>query len=270
MGSLRKSLHLGLDCRRPIGVLPLSLVERRLCVVDRLLLPLAFLLPSGVFPRLFAPPGGILGIGPQRPSRRCDRGPDTAETSFGNSAPRAAYLLPSLRADRRNPDRRKFLVTPKYGKDVESRFLERLKYIPSQTEVLSPSTLGRWLADKANSGAIRGYVCPVLFPLDALFLIGLGVLLGLASVSLGTRLEFLSHVPAWVWWVFPLLYMASDLAEDATIAAILMSPARLTEASFKNLSALTGIKLTTVALAIGQVGFLAALNGLLLLMPKPV
>jgi hypothetical protein len=66
--------------------------------------------------------------------------------------------------------------------------------------------------------------------------------------------------------------MASDLAEDATIAAIFTSPARLTEASFGPLSALTGIKLTTVALAIGQVGFLAALNGLLFLfpMPKPV
>ena len=29
-----------------------------------------------------APPGRILGIGPQRPSRRCDRGPAAAATSF--------------------------------------------------------------------------------------------------------------------------------------------------------------------------------------------
>src|SRR5450631_683850 len=55
----------------------------------------------------------------------------------------------------------KFFVTPKYGRDVEGRFLERLQYIPSQTEVLSSATLGRWLADKANAPAIRGYVFPV-------------------------------------------------------------------------------------------------------------
>ena len=53
-----------------------------------------------------SPPGGILGIGPQRPSRRCDRSPAAAATSFRDSAPRAAHLLPPLRADRRNPDRR--------------------------------------------------------------------------------------------------------------------------------------------------------------------
>ena len=53
-----------------------------------------------------AAPGRILGIGAQRPSRRRDRRPDAAATSVGNSAPRAARLLPPLRADRRNPDRR--------------------------------------------------------------------------------------------------------------------------------------------------------------------
>jgi hypothetical protein len=61
----------------------------------------------------------------------------------------------------------KFIVAPRYGKDVEARFLERLNYIPSQTVLLSKATLDRWLADQANSDAIRGYVYPVLFPLDA-------------------------------------------------------------------------------------------------------
>src|ERR1700688_46444 len=53
-----------------------------------------------------APPDRILGIGAQRPSGRCDRSPDAAATSFRDSAPRAARLLSSLRADRGNPDRR--------------------------------------------------------------------------------------------------------------------------------------------------------------------
>lgn len=163
----------------------------------------------------------------------------------------------------------KLLVAPRYGEDVEGRFLERLKYIPSQTEVLSSATLGRWLTDKTNSEAIRGYVFPVLFPLDILFLLSLGLLLGFASGALGSRLEFLSNVPGWIWWVFPFLYMASDLAEDTAIAAIFKAIIPLTDGSYKVLSTLTAVKIATVGLAIGQVGFLAALDALLFFFPTP-
>lgn len=163
----------------------------------------------------------------------------------------------------------KLFVTPKYGTDVASRFLERLKYIPSQTALLSSTTLSGWLANKANSEAIRGYVYPVLFPLDILFLLSLGLLLGFASGALGSRLEFLSNVPAWIWWVFPFLYMASDLAEDTAIAAIFKTIIPLTDGSYNVLSALTAAKIATVGIAIGQVGFLAALNALLFFFPAP-
>jgi hypothetical protein len=163
----------------------------------------------------------------------------------------------------------KFFVAPRYGKDVEGRFLERLKYIPSQTDVLSSTTLGRWLTDKANTEAIRGYVCPVLFPIDLLFLLSLGLLLGFVSGVLGSRLEFLSNVPVWIWWLFPVLYMATDLAEDTAIAAIFKFIIPLTERSYKFLSALTAAKIATVGLAIGQVGFLAVLNALLVFFPAP-
>ena len=88
-------------------------------------------------------------------------------------------------------------VTSRYAQeDVEARFLERLKYIPSQTEILSEPTLARWLADKRNDKAISVYVVPVLFPLDILFLLCLGVFLGLASGALADRLGFLSSIPA--------------------------------------------------------------------------
>ena len=166
----------------------------------------------------------------------------------------------------------KFFVTPKYGRDVEGRFLERLQYIPSQTEVLSSATLGRWLADKANGPAIRGYVFPVLFPFDIVFLFCLGFMLGLASGVLADRLGFLSNVPVWVWWILPACYMAADLVEDSVIAAIFKSLITLTEGSFRLLSTLTAIKLATVTAAIAQVAFLGALYTLLLLFPasKPI
>jgi NAD(P)-dependent dehydrogenase (short-subunit alcohol dehydrogenase family) len=50
-------------------------------------------------------PRGILGLGAQGPSRRRQRRPDEEATARGDPAPRAAGLLPALRADRRNPDR---------------------------------------------------------------------------------------------------------------------------------------------------------------------
>ena len=61
--------------------------------------------------------------------------------------------------------------------------------------------------------------------------------------------------------------MASDLVEDTIIAAIFKSRIALTESSFRLLSALTAIKLSTVTSAIAQVAFLGALNGLLILFP---
>lgn len=125
-------------------------------------------------------------------------------------------------------------VTSRYAQeDVEARFLERLKYIPSQTEILSEPTLARWLADKRNDKAISVYVVPVLFPLDILFLLCLGVFLGLASGALADRLGFLSSIPAWIWWILPAAYMASDLAEDTVIAAIFKSFIPLTTGWFR-------------------------------------
>ncbi|QOZ44753.1 hypothetical protein XH89_15680 [Bradyrhizobium sp. CCBAU 53340] len=166
----------------------------------------------------------------------------------------------------------KFIVAPRYGEDVAERFLERLKYIPSQTEVLSETTLARWLADSTHAKAIRGYVFPVLFPLDVLFLICLGLFLGLASTSLAERLGFLSAVPTWIWWILPAFYMVADLAEDTGLAATLKLCIPLTPHSFRLLSTLTALKLATVTLAIGQFLFLGALNLLLFFFPpgRPV
>ena len=69
--------------------------------------------------------------------------------------------------------------------------------------------------------------------------------------------------------MFPFLYMASDLAEDAAIAAIFKTIIPLSDGSYNVLSALTAVKIATAGIAIGQVGFLAALNAPLFFFPAP-
>jgi hypothetical protein len=161
----------------------------------------------------------------------------------------------------------KFVVAPRYGKDVEARFLERSKFIPSQAEALSETSLARWLADPAKSKAISGYVCPVLFPLDIVFLVCLGLFLGLASSALTERLGFLSGVPAWIWWILPACYMAADIAEDTLIAAIFKSFIPFNGQSFRILSILTTIKIASVTAAIGQFAAFGALTALSFFLP---
>jgi hypothetical protein len=162
----------------------------------------------------------------------------------------------------------KYVVAPNYGDDVRSRFLERTNYIPSQSpDLLSRTTLARWLAEKGNTKAIAGYVFPVLFPFDILFLVSLGLLLGFGSIALVGRLDFLSNVPAWVWWILPLCYVVADTVEDTAIAAVFKSLVDLTDGWFGLLKTLTAIKLATVSLALGQVGFLGALYALLFFFP---
>jgi hypothetical protein len=161
----------------------------------------------------------------------------------------------------------KFFVAPRYGGDVEARFLERIKYIPSQTEVLGPKTLARWLSDETHSNTVKGYVFPVLFPLDFIFLICLVCFSDSHLLRWRTGLEF---CPAFrcgsggpcrhATWRLILQRMVS-------IAAIFKSFVPLTDGSFRLLSALTATKIATVTASIAQVAFLGALNALLFLFP---
>ncbi|HEY0329890.1 MAG TPA: hypothetical protein VGC77_12415 [Rhodopseudomonas sp.] len=162
----------------------------------------------------------------------------------------------------------KYVITPKYGEDVSGRFIERMNYIPSQKpRLLSRETLSQWLSEPGNHDAIAGYVFPTLIPLDIAFLVSLGLLLGLSSLALAGSFPFLSNVPAWVWWLFPVGYMVSDLAEDAVVVAIFKLFTPLTDATFGVLKTLTAIKLASVSAAIGQVGFLSVLYVVLWLFP---
>lgn len=155
-----------------------------------------------------------------------------------------------------------------YGPDVADRFIERLAYIPSETKsLLTRENLTKWLADPANTGPRTGYVVPVLFPLDLLFMILLGALLCVASTALVGELPMLGTIPNAIWWILPLLYLLSDLAEDTLMAGIFRSVVPLTDAWFQVLHVLTRTKIVSLTAAFGQVGFLGILCVLLRIFP---
>jgi hypothetical protein len=154
------------------------------------------------------------------------------------------------------------------GVDVADRFIERLAYIPSKTQsLLTRDNLAKWLADPDNAGAAAVYVAPVLFPLDLLFLILLGLLLGVASIALVGEIPVLGAIPSAIWWILPLVYLVSDLAEDTLMAGIFKSVVPLTDTSFQVLHALTMTKIASLTAAFGQMGFLGVLCVLLRLFP---
>jgi hypothetical protein len=150
--------------------------------------------------------------------------------------------------------------------DIKVRFIERIDYIPSSTPssaLLSFDSLKNWLDDPANAAARRAYIFPILFPLDFVFLILLGVFLGLASIAVSSQLAPLRAIPAWIWWVFPGLYMACDFLEDTVLLVLFTKKLRLDPAFYYLLRGLTKAKIVAVSIAIGQTGFLASLWGLL-------
>lgn len=155
-----------------------------------------------------------------------------------------------------------------YGIDVADRFIERLAYIPSKTaSLLTRDNLAKWLADPQNASAAAGYVAPILFPLDLLFLLLLGSLLGVASTTLVGELPVLHAIPSAIWWILPLLYLLTDLAEDALMVGIFRSVIPLTDFWFQVLLTLTATKIASLTAAFSQVGFLGILCVLLRIFP---
>lgn len=159
----------------------------------------------------------------------------------------------------------RYWVAPNFGEDVKARFVERLKYIPSfkapgdqdggqgSEAALSEANFAAWLAKPGNEANRRGYAFPVLFPLDILFLVALGSLLGMASLLLAAKVGAVSGWPVWVWWLFPVAYMVFDVLEDVLLIALLTAPSLLNAGTFRALTAFTSGKIGTVAVAAGQV-----------------
>lgn len=155
-----------------------------------------------------------------------------------------------------------------YGVDVADRFIERLAYIPSKTQsLLTRGNLEKWLADPENAVAAKGYVVPVLFPLDLTFLVLLGCFLGVASTAIAGQVPMLGAIPHAIFWILPLLFLLCDLSEDTLIACIFKSILPLTDGWFRLLHALTTTKIAALTAAFAQVGFLGVLCVLLRYFP---
>jgi hypothetical protein len=160
----------------------------------------------------------------------------------------------------------KYFVTPPYGEDVTGRFIERSKFIPSikaqklagNDGTFNISNLALWLAMPENAPIRRGYVTPVILPLDLLFLIALGSLLGWASSMLAVEIGLMSKFSPVIWWIFPLAYLLFDFVEDIFIAVILTWPSLLSPATFWMLTTATTGKLWAIGAAFLQVGLLLA------------
>src|SRR5665213_837160 len=155
-------------------------------------------------------------------------------------------------------------ITPQFGQDVLDRFIERDKYISSLKQQnlkdndgrLTASNLLLWISDPANQVNRRGYVAPVILPLDILFLISLGSLLGCLSQLLASRIGLIAGWPAMVWWLFPATYLVCDLVEDGLIVSLLSWPDTLNAISFAALRFFTVAKILTVTIAFLQNGAL--------------
>lgn len=157
------------------------------------------------------------------------------------------------------------VVQPNYPPDASTRFIERSTTIPSMKEAtadhgdLNRDNLTAWIASPENEIQRKGYVSPILFPLDLLYLLVLGCLLGSLSELIAKRVTSVSNWPTWRWWLLPAAYMVCDLTEDSIILLTLSKTVSLTSVVFVLLRLATIAKLITVTLAIIQTALLAVL-----------
>jgi hypothetical protein len=134
------------------------------------------------------------------------------------------------------------VVASSYGPKVEARFLER-------GDKIKAADLKKFIVDFQNEA--RGYVCPILFPLDLMFMLCLGGFLLFASVSAGESIECLRKV-AWIFAIGPLLYVAVDLVEDICIARMLLSVDDVSQSVVDTAGNITTVKVVIVAFSILQ------------------
>lgn len=150
-----------------------------------------------------------------------------------------------------------------FGTAVSQRFLERETNdgdprftIPPEAKTgdkLGTSTLAIWV--HANADLAGGYARH-LIPLDIVYLVCLGLFLAMASVTLRDLTEgpsFLSHIPIWVCWLLPCVYIACDLSEDLLIVLLLTWPATIEGVAFQALSLVRNVKIASGGLAFIQV-----------------
>jgi hypothetical protein len=148
-----------------------------------------------------------------------------------------------------------FAVQPNYRPDASARFIERSTTIPSMKEKtkdegrLTDENLSAWIINPANEHQRLGYLTPIIFPLDLIYLVSLGCFLGSLSQLSADHVSRLSRWKPRLWWLSPVAYMICDLAEDSIILLTLSKTIALTPNIFALLRAATVAKLFTVTVA---------------------
>jgi hypothetical protein len=93
-----------------------------------------------------------------------------------------------------------------------------------------------------NTRAAAGYIFPVLFPMDLVFLAAFGASMILWSLCFAG----LAGIPAgWVWLVIvvPVIYMGADLSENVLLARMLSDKATIDERMVVITQSMTQLKL---------------------------
>lgn len=146
----------------------------------------------------------------------------------------------------------------RYGAAVKARFVERANTIPGQANGrLDQESLKEWIS--SNTRSARGYAFPVLFPLDFLFLLALGGALACGSAFFAAHAMFVSAWAQLIWFILPLIYVATDLIEDTLLIWVFNDAKRLTPGVFATLAFMTALKIKSVIAGFAQFAVLLAL-----------
>lgn len=157
-----------------------------------------------------------------------------------------------------------------FGNAVSERFLERptRKEAPSYTiprqtaagQPLDKTSLAKWVRE--NSESANGYATRVI-PLDLVYLALLGGFLAIASMTLAGFVRWpkeLLALPALVWLLLPVVYVASDVVEDGLIFMMLHWPFTIDDLTVNTLAFVRTSKIVTVTFSIIQVLLLCTVS----------
>lgn len=156
-------------------------------------------------------------------------------------------------------------VASPLGTAVSERFLERPGRLPAEVsdqKDLTAPILKAWVTREPTLGHAKGYA-RLIMPMDMLYLVFLGLFLGLAAVHIAGLVKWplnYGTIPLWFWWIAPAVYIVCDFSEDSLIVVLLSWPFSITGASLDVLSCLKWTKIVSVSLAMAQVLLLGLLS----------
>jgi hypothetical protein len=108
-----------------------------------------------------------------------------------------------------------------------------------------------------NQNEARGYVFPILFPLDLMFLFSLGAFLWLGSTTAARMMGWYSHIES-LLIVLPATFMLLDFTEDLLLARFLLAPSSITDGGSAIAKMITKAKSLVAGAAIFQTIFISA------------